>query len=280
MSFLNLRKFGLFIAITFLVIVVHLGGSITKSLKTEKNEVSLKIEDLPFDRSYQIAVVGDLHITEDNKSLLELRYLIQTIKNSDPDLVLFLGDYIENPQFIKNLISHRKNVISILKSTIPFPSIFVMGNYESWSDPAIWRKEFATSNLDLLENETRIIETKKGTICIRGLGDSFTDRFTYVDYPAECGSLPKITITHDPEGAFHPKMRGLVLSGHTHCGQISLPLVGAIWVPSQAPRNATCGLYQDENITLYVTSGVGTSILPIRYGAQSEWDMVTLENSY
>lgn len=119
MSFLNLRKFGSFIAITFLVIVVHIGGSITKSLKTEKNEVSLKIEDLPFDRSYQIAVVGDLHITEDNKSVLELRYLIQTIKNSDPDLVLFLGDYIENPQFIKNLISHRKNVISILKSTIP-----------------------------------------------------------------------------------------------------------------------------------------------------------------
>ena len=74
-------------------------------------------------------------------------------------------------------------------------------------------------------------------------------------------------------------MEGLVIAGHTHCGQVSLPLIGAIWVPSIAPRNATCGLYQDENITLYVTSGVGTSILPIRYGAQSHWDFINLTYS-
>jgi predicted MPP superfamily phosphohydrolase len=278
MRFVKTGNFKILITVTLLITVVHIGVSIKQNLETTKNEFALNTEEPLLGKSYQIAVVGDLHITEDNNSLLELRDLIQTIKKSDPDLILFLGDYIENPNLIKDLTSHRQNVINVLKSTMPFPSIFVMGNYESWSDPAIWRKEFGTSNLDLLENETQTIETRKGTICIRGLGDSFTDRFAYVDYPAECGNLPKITITHDPAGAFHPEIKGLVFSGHTHCGQVSLPLIGALWIPSDAPRNATCGFYQDKNISLYVTSGVGTSILPIRYGAQSQWDMITLKN--
>ena len=61
-----------------------------------------------------------------------------------------------------------------------------------------------------------------------------------------CKNLPKITVTHDPAGAFHPKIAGLVISGHTHCGQISFPYVGPIWIPSEVPREAHCGLYKDN----------------------------------
>jgi predicted MPP superfamily phosphohydrolase len=65
-------------------------------------------------------------------------------------------------------------------------------------------------------------------------------------------------------------------AAHTHCGQIRLPILGALWMPTEAPREATCGLYQDTKRLLWVTAGVGTSILPIRIGAQSEWDLLTL----
>jgi len=51
-----------------------------------------------------------------------------------------------------------------------------------------------------------------------------------------------------------------------------LPFVGPLWVPTDAPSFAHCGLHEGGDITLFVTSGVGTSILPIRFGAPSQWD--------
>jgi len=108
------------------------------------------------------------------------------------------------------------------------------------------------------------------------LGDYRSHRFKFVDYPAECQNLPKITLTHDPQGAFEPGVGGLIFAGHTHCGQVSFPIIGPLKVPTKAPRTAICGLYRDNKRTLFVTSGVGTSIIPIRYGAQSQWDLIDL----
>ena len=59
--------------------------------------------------------------------------------------------------------------------------------------------------------------------------------------------MVKITLTHDPAGAFHKDVTGLVISGHTHCGQIRFPLIGSLWVPTEAPSKAHCGLYRIGN---------------------------------
>ena len=73
------------------------------------------------------------------------------------------------------------------------------------------------------------------------------------------------------------EVKGLVIAGHTHCGQVSIPFIGPLWVPSSAPSEGHCGLYIDSERTLFVTSGVGTSILPLRYGAQSQWDLINIQ---
>ena len=108
------------------------------------------------------------------------------------------------------------------------------------------------------------------------IGDKFTERYSYVDYPEECQSLLKLSITHDPAGAFNEQVTGLVIAGHTHCGQVSLPFVGPLWVPTAAPAAAHCGLYEDSQRSVFVTSGVGTSVLPVRFGAQSQWDELNI----
>lgn len=111
---------------------------------------------------------------------------------------------------------------------------------------------------------------------MRGFGDACTGRFRYVGFPDTCAGLPTVSITHDPAGAFRGGVRGLVIAGHTHCGQIRLPLIGAPWVPSEAPKDAWCGLYADNERTVYVTSGVGTSVVPFRLGAPARWDLIDL----
>ena len=163
-----------------------------------------------------------------------------------------------------------------MKLVDPVPRAIVLGNYESWSNADDWLTEFERFSVDALENEVTIFETAKGPICVRGLGDYFTGRFVYVDYTEACKNIAKLTITHDPAGAFDRRMKGLVIAGHTHCGQINLPYIGPLWVPTDAPPFAHCGLHEGDEITVFVTSGVGTSIFPLRIGTQSQCDFISL----
>ena len=268
----------------FLVTVLLLGAigvyfiyAISQNLQTERNDVSISINDPNVTpTSLSIAVIGDTHLPEGREPLAAFRELLLEVKAAKPDLVVFVGDYIADPASIGNLGEHRAAVIDLMKLVDPVPRAVVLGNYESWSNADEWLAEFERLGVDVMENEVTLFGTAKGPVCVRGLGDKFTSRYSYVEYPVECKSIPKLTITHDPAGAFDRRIKGLVIAGHTHCGQISLPFVGPLWVPTDAPSFAHCGLHEGGNITLFVTSGVGTSILPIRIGAPSQWDFISL----
>lgn len=246
------------------------------NLKVERNNISIHIQD-PYvaPRSLSIAVLGDIHLPEGNEHLEEFRELLLEVRAAMPDLVLLVGDYVKDPRG-RDLSGHRENIIEAMKLVDPVPRAIVLGNYESWSDADDWLSEFERIGTDAMENEVTIFETAKGPICVRGLGDYFTSRFVYVDYPEACKSIPKLTITHDPAGAFDRRVEGLVIAGHTHCGQISLPYIGPLWVPTDAPPFAYCGLHEGDKNTVFVTSGVGTSIFPLRIGTQSQWDFISL----
>jgi predicted MPP superfamily phosphohydrolase len=266
----------IFLFVTVLAIP-YLFFSISQSLQTERNDVDISVFDSQVrPTSFSIAVIGDVHLPEGQDYLAAFRSLLLEVKAAKPDLVLFVGDYTANPGDVEDMPKHRPNIIEALKLVDPIPRAVVLGNYESWSDADTWLTEFARLRVEALENETRFIDTENGPICVRGFGDRYTDRFEFSGYPEACGSLPKLSITHDPVGAFEDGVTGLVIAAHTHCGQVSLAFVGPLWVPSEAPSDAHCGLYQDRDRTVFVTSGVGTSILPLRYGAQLQWDLIYL----
>ena len=271
-----MRKFFLLVMLIG-AICAYFAIAIFQNLQTERNDVSITISDPDVaSTSLSIAVIGDPHLPEGREPLAAFRELLLEIKEAEPDLVLFVGDYIADPDG-EQFSTHREDIIEAMKLVDPVPRAVVLGNYETWSNADEWLSEFARLGVRAMENEVTVVETVKGPICIRGLGDKFTDRFRSVDYPAECAPLPKITITHDPAGAIDHRIRGLVIAGHTHCGQISLPFIGPLWVPTDAPPSAHCGVYQDLSRTVFVTNGVGNVILPIRYGAQSQWDLILLE---
>ena len=270
-------KKNVFWVFIFTILGTYLYVSISQNLKTERNTVTISLSDTSVgSSSLSVAVIGDVHLPEGSKHLDAFEKLVLEIKSTQPDLVVFVGDYTSDPKAMDDMSSHRKNIINIMKLIEPIPRAVVLGNYESWSDAEEWISEFNRLGVDIMENQTSLIQTVKGNVCIRGLGDKFTNRYDYVDYPEECENIPKFTITHDPAGAFNARVKGLVIAGHTHCGQISLPFIGPLWVPSDAPSEAHCGLYEDEQRTVFVTSGVGTTILPLRFGAQSQWDELNI----
>jgi predicted MPP superfamily phosphohydrolase len=68
----------------------------------------------------------------------------------------------------------------------------------------------------------------------------------------------------------------IVLAGHTHCGQIVLPLYGAIETGSKYGNRYLCGVIREHGRAVVVTGGIGTSLLPFRFGAPPDWWLVTL----
>ena len=271
-----MRKILLWIS-AFVLVCAYFFTYISQDLRTERNTVAISLADtLGQSHSLSVAVIGDVHLPEGPEPLDAFQNLMLEIKSTQPDLVVFVGDYTSSPRAVIDMTSHRENIINALKLIDPLPRAVVLGNYESWSGPEKWIDEFNRLNVKVMENETHLIQTVKGSVCVRGLGDKYTERYEYVAFPADCKDFPKLTITHDPAGAFDDQVKGLVIAGHTHCGQVSLPFFGPLWVPSDAPPSAHCGLYTDNEKTVFVTSGVGTSILPLRFGAQSQWDELNI----
>ena len=274
-------RFILFSIILISLFVFSFYFIISSNLKPQVNEVSFEIGDLGPNKGQQpislkLGVIGDIHIPQNDNSYRKLIKVLTEINEYELDLLLFVGDYTNNPRKVLDINKHRSKLVEILTNVTNAPSFFILGNYETWSNPINWINEFKKQNANILENEISIVSLSSTDICIRGLGDFYTKRFKYVEFPEVCKNKPKITITHDPAGAFNPKIRGLVVSGHTHCGQISFPFIGPIWIPSEVPREAHCGLYQDNQRTIFTTPGIGTTILPIRIGTQSEWDLLSV----
>jgi len=246
-------------------------------LQTERNDVSFSVQN-PSSEPFQlkIAVVGDVHLQDTPIAFDDFHTILQEIRAAKPDLVLFVGDYTENPGRVRNMVQHRLSIIRALKTVDWAPRAIVLGNYESWSNAPEWLREFNRLGVRVMENQVDVIRTPKGPICVRGFGDKYTGRFRYIDFPLQCQDLPGLSIMHDPAGAFDHRFRGLAIAGHTHCGQGRIPFMDPIWVPSTVPPEARCGLYRDEHRTLFVTSGIGTSLLPVRFFAPSQWDLLNI----
>ena len=230
----------------------------------------LDLEDL------RIAVLSDLHVAELEQAYAAMESLIDDVIAAKPDMVVLLGDYTQHPSDVADMESHRSRVIEILARLTDLPAFAVLGNYETWSELHNWRSQLKAAGVSVLHNEVLETWVADRAICLRGLGDAFTDQFEFTSFPRACRTLPKITMTHDPAAAFKPGVEGFLLAGHTHCGQVALPRLTPLWVPSSAPAYATCGLYEDNERLLWVSAGIGTSILPIRLGVPAQWDLLTV----
>lgn len=230
----------------------------------------VRVQNAGLPAPVRIAVFSDVHLgngveTED------LRRLVRTVNEQQADAVLFLGDFYENYEQYGG--DPEADAAALRGITAPV-RLAVWGNHDMGGGAfRIYPEVMEKGGFTLLENES--FAARQLGICFVGAADTIFGRPDVAELWSE--ELYNILLVHEPDYALEVSGAALQLSGHSHGGQVYLPLIGAPHVPLGA-RHYLRGLYHKEDGGLvYVTRGIGMSILPYRFGSVPELTVIEVE---
>lgn len=199
--------------------------------------------------------------------------IIEGINNTNPDIVLITGDLIaesnQKPTFAKTVEDEIAQTLGKLKASKGVYA--VLGNHDNWYHHKKMKHALEKQHILVLENEAQLIPATN--LWIAGIGDESTHHANPFKAIKNIPRLaPSLIMMHDPASfAKLPRMNGISFAGHTHGGQVSIPWYGAPIMPSNAPSSWAYGWVKHNNNRMYVTSGLGVSIFPIRFNMRPEW---------
>ncbi len=247
-----------------------------------RRDLQATLQKWPQGRPLRVAVAADWHFTRKPlwrvMSVERARGIVDEINAARPDLILLPGDFIADRDFAPREHRSAEDAIAaeLARLKAPLGVVAVLGNHDWWHDGPAFTRALRRRGITVLENQAQPLP---GTpLWIAGVGDHSTGHSRPADalrgIPA---GAPVLVLMHDPASLLDmPPVRGLVIAAHTHGGQIYLPLVGAPVVPGAAPRAWAYGWITHGDNRMYVTSGLGVSILPVRFNMRPEWVMFTL----
>lgn len=191
-----------------------------------------------------------------------------------PDVIALTGDYVHrSPRYI----APCQRALAGLQA--PLGVYGVLGNHDHWEDAALTREEMARAGIMEITNMGVPLERNGQAIWIAGVGDLWEDEQRLEQALARVppdGCV--ILLSHNPD--YNEQMEDrrvkLMLAGHTHGGQVNLPLLGAPLVPSRFGRKYVADLVQDGWKQVYVSRGVGCITPPLRFRCPPEVTLLTL----
>jgi hypothetical protein len=225
-----------------------------------------------------IAVLADLHIGSHTDDADRLVKIVATVNRRKPDLVLLLGDYV-NMQPLGGGRIPPSVIACILEGLeAPLGIHAVLGNHDYNYGRERIVGAFDAAGIKVLENRSRRIMTHKGDFNLFGLADTSRGVQKLSNLLEDSDSdMPGIIMAHDPASfAYVPRGPYLTVSGHTHGGQIRLPRIGALTNSSKAPLAWSTGHVVERDRHLYVSNGIGTSLIPFRFGCPPEVNFIHL----
>ena len=277
----NLLKNILKTLIAIICSVLFITGFFIEPNEIVVNKVTLKLDnwDKKFD-NLKIAVISDIHAGAPFINPEKLEKIVELTNKEKPDLILFPGDfangYVIGGKFIKPEL-----VASILSKLKPkYGKIAVLGNNDWKYDGKRITLALEKEKITVLENNAKELIINGKSLWIAGVAD-LIERFPDIDKALSKikGKTPVLLLTHNPDVfPFVPHRVNLTIAGHTHGGQVNLPFVGRLIVPSGFGARYAYGYIHENNKDLYVSSGIGTSILPVRFGVVPEIEILTVKS--
>lgn len=213
--------------------------------------------------TFSIVQISDLHNARFGKNN---RKLVNSIEHIGPDIIVITGDIIDS-----NHTSIDTAVDFVSEMTRKYPVYYVTGNHEYWLGEEEQKRLFAgirDAGAIILNNEKVSIDTDNDSITLIGLDDNSLNDATLHSIMKTCDKNQlTIVLAHEPQyiNKYCDAGADLVLTGHAHGGQMVLPFIGPLIAPDQGlfPKYTT-GQYQKQNTTMFVSRGLGNSVIPVR----------------
>lgn len=219
----------------------------------------------------KVAVLTDLHVGCLSVPVSKLRRVIATTNAEHPDVIVMLGDFVAS-HGRQSALKPEEFVHELSALKARYGVYAVLGNHDWWYNGEAVREELQKANIHVLENESVELSVKDTNLWIAGLADQWT-RAPSIHFALKKVPLgaPCLMLMHEPD-LFRevPESVSLSLAGHTHGGQVAFPLIGAPILPTELGSKFARGLIVEGEKNYFVSSGVGTSVLPVRFGVPPE----------
>jgi uncharacterized protein len=253
----------------------------------------------PTDFKLRMVVLADIHASEPWMNAARIQSIVDQANALNGDIILLLGDYISGHRFFRRM-SEPSQWASILgKLKAPLGVHAIQGNHDWWEDkialqdlagPTFVQRALEAAGINVLENDAVKLTHHGKPFWLAGLGDQLAFmpvRRRALGVPLGVDDMrktlvkitddaPAILMAHEPDIFPRvPKRFALTLSGHTHGGQVNL--LG--WRPvaaSPGSRRYSRGHFSEQDRDLLVSSGIGCSIVPVRFGVPPEIMIVEL----
>lgn len=272
--------FGIFIAL-----YAHLAEPFI--LITKK----INIQTPAFNRPIKIVFIADIQAGKHKKTQWTEK-IVQKTLDTNPDLVIFGGDLIDNEGVFEDESIYLE---PLKKISAKYPSFYVLGNHEyGLGQMDVSKRYLGTGdktkelmdqmekiNISLLKNDLRCFKIKEQDLCLFGIDDIYAGKKDYSELKNLPADTPLLFITHNPDAILgYPKIfkkPDLVLAGHTHGGQVYLPIIGPVGsVDLILPKKFYRGLNYWKNIPIYTSIGTGESGGQMRFMSIPEIVLLTL----
>ncbi len=268
------------------------------------NEYEIEIDgwNKEFD-GLKIVAIADLHAGSSYIDESKIKRIVELTNAQNPDLVLFLGDFISlrnERGFVREdrIKLDMEKVATSLAGLKARHGVFgVFGNNDIYYDWGVVETELERVGYRIVENEVVVLKQNGRSLRITGLPDpmkvpeiggwrEFNKRIAD-GLAASEGEGNVIVLSHSPDlvrwiNGRKPVSKDLklFLAGHTHGGQVWLPLLGSLITPSSYGQEFAFGHMKDQNLDMFVTSGIGTSILPVRFLVPPEISVLTISSAH
>lgn len=231
------------------------------------------------------AVIADIHACKPLMAAARVRTIAEVTNGLDPDIIFLLGDFNAGHRFVSGPVypAEWAEALAILKA--PLGVYAILGNHDWWHGPLPGmrgdggesiRKALRQANIVVLENEAVSITRNGRSFWVAGLGDQLAHRigkrrFRGVDNLAATLAMAKddspiLLLAHEPF-IFRqaPERVSLTLCGHTHGGQVNLPLITQAYVEREFGTEYVYGHIVENGRHMIISAGLGTSIIPVRF---------------
>ncbi len=226
----------------------------------------------------KVMLLSDTHVAGPDMPPERLRRIVANLNRQKPDLVLIAGDLVSEKRLATHIYTADQVTAPLGGFKARLGTIVALGNHDHWFDPKAIEAGLRKLGVTVLKNQAIIA----GPLVVGGVDDDFSE---HDDVPATFAAMdwlsitaPRVLVTHSPDIVPDlPSPVAAVFAGHTHCGQIVLPLYGPVSYVSRYRNRFGCGNINDKGQRVFVGAGLGTSILPLRYGAPPDIWLVTLQ---